>query len=276
MTTGGGASRDPLARAMHVLGVLIDSGNPHVGVRELAALAGIPPSSAHRTLVHMEQLSLVQKNGDGQYSLGLEPMRWGQLLSEIFPVRRLALPYLRELVERSGETALLGLYNPQLGQMMYAASVESAQLLKYTIQLQEWRPIYAGASGQAILAFLPEEEQRRLLEDEPLRPLTDRTVLSVPDVYAALRVIRRDGVAITRGQSIPGAVGIAAPIFDHRVDVVGDVCVTVPAQRFEAHREDELVAEVTRCARAISQALGAIDSHQMWPPTKHLMKGTTR
>jgi IclR family transcriptional regulator, acetate operon repressor len=253
---------------MKVLAFLIDAGNPTVGVRELAAKVDLPPSSVHRTLNQLESLSLVQWEPDGRYALGVEAMRWGQLLSHLFPLRSIALPHLRRLVEESGETALLGIYNPQVGQMMYAASVESQQLLRYTITLQEWRPLYAGASGQAILAFLPDDAVSHLVDGAPLVPITDQTVTDPQALKDALVRIRREGVAVTHGEHISGAVGIAAPIFDRHLDIVGDICITLPEQRFHESSSAQLTSQVVECARAVSRDLGAPDVMNHWPPTK--------
>lgn len=80
---------------------------------------------------------------------------------------------------------------------------------------------------------------------------------------------RRRGVAVTLGQSIRGAVGVAVPLFASRVDLIGDVCLTTPEQKFDDLDEADLrrqVIECAECARDISQLLGAPVQSETWPP----------
>ena len=219
---------------------------------------------------------MVQRDADGRYGLGLELLRWGRRLARHFQVGDIAEPHMRHLVDTCAETAVLGVYNPQLRLMMYTVSVESPHLLRYTLQMEQWRPIYAGASGQAILAFLDPAEQKQIMEESRLEPLTPNSITDPAALRAHLDDIRQRGVAVTHGQAIPGAVGIAAPIFDRNLEVVGDVCVTVPEQRFDPDKEDDLVAHVITCARDTSTDMGAQVADQVWPPGSHTRQGAER
>jgi DNA-binding IclR family transcriptional regulator len=51
---------------------------------------------------------------------------------------------------------------------------------------------------------------------------------------------------------VSDAVVMAAPIFNHRGEVMGDVCVTMPAQRAGDGGRDRLVDAVRDCASDIT------------------------
>lgn len=259
--------REPIARAFELLGLMIDLGTASTGVRELAAESGMSVSTVHRTLVQLERLSLVQKDESGRYTLGLELYRWGRLLAPVFPLREAAMPELHRLVAACSETAFLGVYNPRTRQMMYTASVESSYALRYVIRLEEWRPIHAGASGLAILAFLPPEERRIVVEETPLTKITRNTVTDPVSLTSMLDLVRSEGVAVTHGQNIAGAVGVAAPIFDATLSVVGDVVLTIPEHRYDPDQEPELRRLVIEAVERLSISLGApITPGGEWPP----------
>jgi IclR family acetate operon transcriptional repressor len=262
----GQVGRDPVFKSLELLSVIIDMEGRTAGVREIATRLNMSPSTAHRILSQLENLSLVRKDESGRYSVGLELVRWGRRLAKNFPIRDAAMPELRKLVNACNETGFLGVYNPRNQQMMYSASVESTHTLRYMIPLEEWRPVYSGASGLAILAFLPGEEQREILERPHLNRITRDTVTDTVSILGMIDQIREEGVALSHGQNIQGAVGVAAPIFDANNAVIGDVVLTIPEQRFEPAHEADLRARIIACASQISIELGADVRPSEWPP----------
>jgi DNA-binding IclR family transcriptional regulator len=157
-----------------------------------------------------------------------------------------ALPILKQLVDECNETAILGLYDSTRQQMVFAASVESPHPLRYVLEFNQWMPLHVGASGLAILAFLPVEERGQIIR---------RAGVDADGLTAQIESIRSKGYAYTRGQRIPGAVGIAAPIRESRRGVIGDLVVTIPDQRFDPQREPELASLVMKFADQVSERL---------------------
>lgn len=264
--------RDPVVKALELLSVIIDMEDETIGVRAIASNLGMSPSTAHRILGQLEKLSLVSKDDAGRYAIGLELSRWGRRLSKRFPIRDAAMPELHKLVNACNETGFLGVYNARSQQMMYSASVESTHTLRYVIPLEQWRPVYSGASGLAILAFLPAEEQQEILARPHLTQITRNTVTDKVSILGMIDQIREDGLALSHGQNIQGAVGVAAPIFDANNRVVGDVVLTIPEQRFDPSQEDDLRSRIKACASQISIELGAEVRQGEWPPLAALAR----
>jgi DNA-binding IclR family transcriptional regulator len=140
--------------------------------------------------------------------------------------------------------------------MMFTLMVESTHPLRYVIETHRWLPIYAGASGLAILAFLDDEERQEVVRETGLRPVTDRTITDATILEERVARIRQRGYAISRGERIPGAVGLAAPIFGSNQRVLGDVCVTIPEARFYETNEAWLGRRLMSCATTISSEMG--------------------
>jgi DNA-binding IclR family transcriptional regulator len=252
-----GRTRDPVARAFDILRAMVDQGQDVYGVRELAQSVGIPPSSAHRLLSLLENAGMVSREDGGNYALGMEFHRLSMRGASLLPLSKAALPVLERTRRDCGETAVLGIYDSSRREMMFTHSLESENRLRYVLELNAWVPVYAGATGLAIMAFLPDEEQEAIIADTHLAPLTHRTIQDPEVLREQLRTIRERGYAFTYGERVEGAVGFAAPVFDAQRRVVGDIIVTMPEFRFENHHSEQEIGElVVRGARDVTERIG--------------------
>lgn len=114
-------------------------------------------------------------------------------------------------------------------------------------------PLHAGASAQAILAFLPAEDQRAILESA-LEQFTPATITDPGRLRRRLVAIRKQGYAESKGEVYPGAMGIAAPIFAREGRVVASIAVSGPAGRIAKRRRaitDHVVAAGTEVSRIL-------------------------
>jgi DNA-binding IclR family transcriptional regulator len=111
-----------------------------------------------------------------------------------------------------------------------------------------------GASGKAILAALPEAELAEYLSRAALTPLTSATIIDAVELQRQVRAARASGVASSRGERIPGAVGVAAPVFGPSGRVVGSVLVTIP----EFRHAPDAAARATALVRAGARDLNGL------------------
>ncbi|MBO1901328.1 IclR family transcriptional regulator [Leucobacter weissii] len=246
--------RQPLARGVELLTLLVDSEQESHGVRELAGRLGVSPSTAHRLLADLERLGLVGRADDGAYQLGLEFLRLAWRASARHPLHEFSAGVLEDLGSRTQETVFFGVYSPQRAQMMFAHTIESPHPLRYVIPLREWLPLHAGASGLAILAFAPSSVREQVLSG-PLEAKTARTIVDSAELAERLAVIRENGFAVTHGERISGAVAIAAPVFGPG-GVLGVAGVSFPESRFNASELGGLADRVRDSAARITRSLG--------------------
>jgi DNA-binding IclR family transcriptional regulator len=163
---------------------------------------------------------------------------------------------MRGLVDACNETALLGIYDRSRQQMIYAASVESSHPLRYAIELNQWLPIHVGAPGLAIMAFLSPDEIATVIERTRLLPVTSSSITEPYRLELELEKIKQQGCAASNGQLIPGATGLAAPIFGAGGEVVGDVCLMIPEQRLAQGGEAKLLGLLMECTALITTEIG--------------------
>jgi len=250
-------TRNPIGRAFTILSWMAAREDGPWGVREIAKGVGMNASTVHRLLGLLEDEGLIrQDDPGGGYGLGTELLRLAWTATGTHPVRTAALPHMRKLVDASGETATLGLYDPVRQQTCVVAVVESDEPFRYVSTLHEWRDLHTGASGRAVMAFLPQPERREVVERTRLAPVTEYTITDADALEEVLAGVRERGYAFSQEERRLGGVGIASPVFGPRRQVVGEVGLSVPAQRFSPDDEPRLAGLVISCAAQITKALG--------------------
>ena len=112
----------------------------------------------------------------GRYYLSLEFLRLAYVSIGRLPIRQVALSHMRRLTDACNETSLLGLYDSMRQEMMFLAMIDSSHALRYSVELNTWLPVYVGASGLAIMAFLSNDEISMIINRTRLvRLLPDRS-----------------------------------------------------------------------------------------------------
>jgi IclR family acetate operon transcriptional repressor len=158
-------------------------------------------------------------------------------------------------MRRTGETVFLGTLSSDHASIVYVDKVESDHIIQYAGGVGDRRPLHATSIGKAILAFMPAGERDAILKALSLSRHTERTVTSLPALRASLEEVRKTGVCVTIDELVPGASGIAAPVFDRHGRVAGACAVGGPTDRVRP-RLRALATDVKATARALSARLG--------------------
>jgi IclR family acetate operon transcriptional repressor len=255
-----------LHRAVRILSFLAEYGT-HSSIRELSAGVELPRSTVHRICQMLAREGILALNEQTrQYQWGPELLRISRAAYQSTRVRQLALPVLTSVMQECDETALLVLYDRVRRQAVFTDEVECDQPVRYHAPMQVPVPVYAGASGKGIMAFLPEEEIDAIISDG-LEPLTENTVTDPAQLRRELERVRAEGYATSHGERITGAVGIGAPVFDADGRVTGQLHVTVPEYRSTPDLDRRVVASVVAGAERISRLMG-LPEEVACPPTR--------
>jgi DNA-binding IclR family transcriptional regulator len=250
-----------VARVVAVLRAVVEAGED-VSVAELTETVGLPRPTVHRLLDLLAREDMVEPDAvTRRWRPTVECQRLGALLSSRRDLVKLARPVMAEVVERSQEACLLGVYLPRRRQMIYAAEHTSPNPLSYRIELNSPVPVNWGASGRSILAFLPEEEIKAVLAERSPAPGTGEKAPGAGVLRRELEDIRQKGFAFSRGQKIPGSRGIAAPILGADGVAVGSLTLTIPEMRFREDAKEYLAEMVMSGAEKLSTTLGYQVTH---------------
>ncbi len=218
---GGVAAVD---RALMLLAAFRE-GDRSLSLIELAERTHLVKSTVLRLLASLIHFGVLQKLDDGRYALGSEIARLQSIYTASFSLEALVLPVLRDLVEKTQESAAFHVRQGELRLCLHR--VDSPQPIRYHVQVGELLPLDRGAGGRVISAFSGAKGA-----------IYDR--------------IRAEGAAALVGDRSPDLAGISAPVFGASSELAGAVTLTMPTSRFRK----EFVAPVKAAARKISEGLG--------------------
>lgn len=241
-----------IVRVVRLLRCLAEA-DGDISITELSRQMGLAPSTIHRLLHLLLQEGMVARSeARSLYMPGSEFVRMGALVSRRLSLGDLARGFMQTVVDGAGEACMLIQRLPHEQKVMVVAAIASPHPLRYEIEMFQGSPITRGATGLSILAFLPEAEITAVAEQVE----RDEGPQARKALLAQLESIRSHGYALTRGQKIPGAVGIGAPIRNARGDVTAALSVTLPEQRFDDAKGDRLAELILAQASALSETLG--------------------
>jgi IclR family transcriptional regulator, KDG regulon repressor len=243
--------------SIDVIEAFLDSRESHLGPSELARKLGINRTRAFRILKTLERRGYVELVDEGaSYRLGLKFLIIGNKVQESIDIRSKARPILKELAIETGDAAyLLVLYGSQAICVDY---YQGQYLLQATPPFDRPLPLHIGASPKILLAFLPEDEREKLLQNLVLDPFTDKTITDHEELRRKLDQIKEKGYEVDEGDFETGVYAIGAPVFDHNRKVVAGVTLTIPANRYSEERRSQTIEMVISAADQISRNLGYI------------------
>ncbi|PKG23299.1 IclR family transcriptional regulator [Niallia nealsonii] len=221
---------------------------------EIIQLTGTPKTSVHRMLGSLEDMGFLDKDEDNLYSLGLLFLQFGQLVADRLDVREIALPVMKKLRDETEEAVNLIIKDGD--EAMYVEKLDSTHPVRLYTAVGRRSPLYAGACPRIILAFFPKEEQEQYLKIVDFKAYASGTITDVDKLRLVLEETRQAGYAISKSELEDHTTAIAAPIFNHKGQVVGGLSLAGPDIRFQAERLPEFIKKVKKHAQEVSEKMG--------------------
>lgn len=193
----------------------------------------------------------------GLYRLGPAIFR---LAADILSTRsfpKLIRPFMQELMERSHESVYLAVIDKAARCVTYVEGIETSQPIRYMAPLGAPRPLYCSAAGRLLLAYAEDEWRENYVRTVQLKPMTEHTLTNRAKLRTELEKIRKNGLAISIGEAVPGAAGLAAPVFDTDGKPAAALLIGAPVDRFER----ELPALRKLMKEVATQASGLFPGH---------------
>jgi len=219
--------------------------------RQIADRLRVPLSSTYRYLGVLADFGLARPVGNGgQYALGPKTVGLWVSFRRSFDLAAVARPCMVKLAEETEETVLLTVVVQNRAVAIEA--VDSPLPIRYSFRIGVERPLYAGASAKALLAFLDEPQIEEALAEA-------RT--EAPHLYGglaeAIARIRADGYAVSEGEVDPGACAVGVPIFGEGNMLEGALSVVAPIYRTGPDRLQFLIEKTVQAAREVEWRLRA-------------------
>lgn len=221
---------------------------------EISSKMKLSLATTYRLLKSLEELGLVVKDTESnRYFLG------HRLLSlaanpAIAHQGLVACAYeeMERLRQVSEET--VALYIQQGIKRVCLEELQSPHHITYTAGRGYAAPVYTGAGGRVILAQVGIKELETILKNITIIPKTSRSIMDKDQLKEEVKKAARQGYAVTVGEVVPGAIGIAVPIKDYVCPVA--LLVIGPENRLVSRRA-LMIKEMKRSADLISTKLMA-------------------
>jgi DNA-binding IclR family transcriptional regulator len=237
-------------RAADLLFLIAERGE--ASLSDLGRAIGSSGSAVHRILTALKNKGLIQQSVEnGPYSMSWSILALTRRMLAEVDLRSLSLPPMIGLRDLTGETVTL---NVRSGfQRVCIDQVESNQEVSWRQDVGYVTPLYAGATGKVLMAYLSKADLREFFSQVKLEKLTRYTVTRRDELTKEFAQVRKQGYAIGDQDRLLGVAGIAAPIFDSAGNAAGTLTIAGPAERCSHEVLAEWVEPLTAATHRISR-----------------------
>lgn len=242
-------------RALNILEVISEV-NSGVTNAFLARRLGIPKSSASSILRVLQNRGyLCRHENNGRYKLGFKVLTLGRKLLENSAIRDLALPLMRDLVDRADLTchlAILGQY-----EAIHLEKIVAHRYFKLdrTKSVGEPVPLHSTSVGKVLLAWQETPVLDASLPSLELRRSSPRTITTRARLLEKLTEVRSKGYAIDDEECRIGWRCVGAPIFDQLGRTRVAICLTGTVAELDDSKLTSIALAVKETAHRISRRL---------------------
>lgn len=224
-------------QALTVLLSLID--DSPLTAAEVSRTLGMNRTIAQRLLTTLHQRGFVTRSTNG-YSPGAILVR---IAARVEPeLRAIATQRMEELCAVTGETVVMHI--PDGGRaVVLEQHVGRGHVVRVEHEIGTRHDLGTGASGRAILAYLPAADVTR----------SSRKSSDPEALLTSLNKVRESGYAVSHDELQEGVHGLAVPLLDRTGSVIASLAIIVPTARAETLLDHLDALQTT--VKEVSQAL---------------------
>ncbi|NNH75756.1 IclR family transcriptional regulator [Nocardia uniformis] len=247
-TSGRSGSVQSVERAFGILETMAEHGGM-MGLSQLAEVSGLPLPTIHRLVRTLVDLGYLHQDPSRQYVLGPKLIKLGESSARMLSVR--ARPHLARLVDELGESANMAMLDGD--RIVYVAQVPSRHSMRMFTEVGRRVLPHCTAVGKAMLAEMPPERVRELLQRTGMQRYTDHTITEPREFARQLELTAAAGYATDEGEQEVGVrcVAVAVPEAPARLAI----SVSGPAGRMTDELIERAVPLLTQVGRALSADL---------------------
>jgi IclR family transcriptional regulator, pca regulon regulatory protein len=246
-----------LAKGLRVL-ESFTADRPELTLSEAAGLAKLDPGTCFRMLNTLVMLGYVDRVPESRrFRLTLKVTDLGFHAIGRADLREVARPILRSLVGELNEAASLGVLDG--ADIVYIDRIRAGLTrIGVDIRIGTTIPAYCSAIGQAIMAYLKNDELSRLLAMRTRSETFPSKPMSKDEIKRDLIDVRQNGFALRDSYFGSGLRILAAPVLDLDGYPLAAVSVAAPAIRVPIKEfKSRALEPVQRAAKDIARIIQA-------------------
>jgi DNA-binding IclR family transcriptional regulator len=237
---------------------LIAGEDGEASLTDLAARLDTSVASVSRTVQALRDAGAVDKDEEtGRLYPSLSFWQLGAAALRRLDFRRIVVPALAAAVPELGKPIVLGV--PLQDNALWLETVNVTGRFVMSNPVGQPIPYHATTMGKAMLAFLPEERRRRLIE-RGLTRYTAGTITDPRELERELDGIRDCGCALNRGEFRLNGLAVAVPLLSQDGHPIA--AFSTPASEPDLDPRAPMARTLVNLGRSISEQLGySLNSH---------------
>jgi len=247
-----------IRKAIHILNSL---GREKEGLTlaELTKKLNISKSTIFRILLNLKDEEFVSKEKcTNKYYLGNKIFELGESITQDNDLRKITFPFMKELKHITKESISLDIRYDEY--RVAIEKVDSTLMVRHVVELGKPIPLFAGAAGKVILAFLSNEEMIEIINRTNFTKFAANTIIDSAQLLKELKKIKKEGYATSFEELIPDSASIAVAILNKNEKVIASLCIAGPISRFKKKEKITFYASLLKeISEKISSKLDFID-----------------
>lgn len=229
---------------------------PYVyGVTELGEMIDCGKSGTYKLLRVLVDAGFAAQTADHKYTLGISTYLLGKRYEENVGVVRAVRPYMIRLRDLTGEPITFGMMVN--GRPTSVCREEGTNTVRVMGHVGNERPVYAGAIGMTLAAYMdPEVVKQILMEEKQLVKYTPFTITDPYEVLAELSRIREQGYCVRKGDFDLETVSYGAPLLDSSGNAWAVLVLSAPQMLVDPSKQEQYLFQLRETAKQISHELG--------------------
>lgn len=222
-----------------------------LGLKEIAELAGLHASTAHRLLGDLMLGRYVERDVAGQYRLGLRFLELGNLVKSRLDVREAALTPMRALHDKIGQPVNLSVRQGDM--IVYIDRAYSERSGMQVIRaIGGQAPLHLTSVGKLFLSMDSEVQLLAYAKRTKLKGQTRNSLTTIDTLKKELKIAAKARIAYDREELELGVRCIASSIYNDRGELIAGLSISAPTERLKTSWQTDLMETTTH----ISTALG--------------------
>lgn len=257
-SVSGGATRpdEPTRSPLRTMQILYElaSSSKAISLADLSVRLNLPKSSLFRLMRTLESGDYVI-SVEGGYKIGSASLKLAAAIINNREFPNCAIPVMQAVSDQCGETIILGTLADNRHEVVYTEVIEATNPLRFTSKVGSSNPLYGSASGQVLLAYMPDSELADYLKSVKFVKYAPGTLETADALIAKLAEIRSTGVAPSHEGLVEGVFSIAAAVLDVSGRVIAGLSISAPSSR-ALRQKEKLKALALHGGEEISRILG--------------------
>ncbi|MEL6965021.1 MAG: IclR family transcriptional regulator C-terminal domain-containing protein [Pseudomonadota bacterium] len=190
---------------------------PRLSISDVAGMTGLDRATTRRCLLTLHAEGYADYDGK-YFTLTPQVLRLGMGALASLPLPQIVQPWLDQLAERIGQSCSVSILDGH--EIVYLARAAQKRVMSIGLMPGSRLPAFCTSMGRVLLAALPPEKARMLIDASDLTPRTAMSLTEPDEIMVRIALCRSEGYAIIDQEIEIGLRSIAIPVYNGRGEVV--------------------------------------------------------